>query len=366
MAEVTQQSKARHKEDFLQAFSPSIAEATALAYKGASPDIQAKLRRVVDVWKDRNIFEREVQEAMEARLDGASQELHDSYLYQLTNTVIELDKTRSTTKVGGFGGPIFGAAASTSIPAELTSLVAPQQAVSKCAPSLKGAAASAETEYQRLIDATSTVPAPAVHAARLTGLLKTLATAEGAVSECIKARKELLLALEKLLHSNRESLVGEERQLEQLSDRRKWAENEKKNVELAIIGGLPSNSKEQTPTNHSPGSPVPEPDRPQVEALTPPHVQDHEDFYNNSPGPRNGESHDIPVLSSTAPAPHQNTFPSAPGIEMLSNLASQYQAVPVNEAKKRKIANSDDFPDLGGDDGIEADVAEMLRKDNVA
>lgn len=68
--EVTQQSKARHKEEFLQAFSPFIADATALAYKGASSDIQSKLRRVVDVWRDRNIFEREIQEAMEGRLDG--------------------------------------------------------------------------------------------------------------------------------------------------------------------------------------------------------------------------------------------------------------------------------------------------------
>jgi regulator of Ty1 transposition protein 103 len=65
-----QQSKARHKEDFLQAFSPFIADATSLAYKGASSEIQAKLRRVVDVWKERNIFERDIQEAMEARLDG--------------------------------------------------------------------------------------------------------------------------------------------------------------------------------------------------------------------------------------------------------------------------------------------------------
>lgn len=68
--EVTQQSKARHKEDFLQAFSPYIAEATTLAYTGANSDIQSKLRRVVDVWRERNIFDRQIQEAMEAKLDG--------------------------------------------------------------------------------------------------------------------------------------------------------------------------------------------------------------------------------------------------------------------------------------------------------
>lgn len=70
LTEVTQQSKARHKDDFLVAFSPVIAEATATAYKGAPADIQGKLRRVVDVWRDRGIFEQPIQAAVESRMDG--------------------------------------------------------------------------------------------------------------------------------------------------------------------------------------------------------------------------------------------------------------------------------------------------------
>lgn len=70
LIEVTQQSKARHKDDFLVAFSPVVAEAMATAYKGAPAEIQAKLRRVVDVWRDRNIFEQPIQAAVEARMDG--------------------------------------------------------------------------------------------------------------------------------------------------------------------------------------------------------------------------------------------------------------------------------------------------------
>lgn len=54
----------------MTAFSPVIAEAMAAAYRGASPDIQNKLRRVVDVWRDRNIFEAPIQAAVEARIDG--------------------------------------------------------------------------------------------------------------------------------------------------------------------------------------------------------------------------------------------------------------------------------------------------------
>lgn len=71
--EVAQQSKARRKDDFLIAFSPIIAEATAIAYKGATNEVQQKIRRVVEVWRQRQIFEHTIQEAVEARIDGKMQ-----------------------------------------------------------------------------------------------------------------------------------------------------------------------------------------------------------------------------------------------------------------------------------------------------
>lgn len=70
LVEVTQQSKARNRPDFVLAFAPVIAEALAIAYKGAPADIQGKLRRVVEVWADRNIFEPPIQAAIESRLQG--------------------------------------------------------------------------------------------------------------------------------------------------------------------------------------------------------------------------------------------------------------------------------------------------------
>jgi regulator of Ty1 transposition protein 103 len=70
VTEVAQQSKARRKEDFLIAFSPVIAEATATAYKGATNEVQQKLRRVVEVWRQRQIFELPIQESIETRIDG--------------------------------------------------------------------------------------------------------------------------------------------------------------------------------------------------------------------------------------------------------------------------------------------------------
>lgn len=68
--EVAQQSKARKKDDFLIAFSPIIADASAIAYKGATNEVQQKLRRVIEVWRQRQIFETPIQEAIESRIDG--------------------------------------------------------------------------------------------------------------------------------------------------------------------------------------------------------------------------------------------------------------------------------------------------------
>jgi len=60
------------------------------------------------------------------------------------------------------------------------------------------------------------------------------------------------------------------------------------------------------------------------------------------------------------------------GSDLLSSLATSY-ARPVGgtssgvaSAKKRKLNAGDDFPDLGGDamDGLDADVAEMLRRES--
>lgn len=49
-----------------------IAEASAIAYKGAPNDIQQKLRRVVEVWGQRLIWEPDVQTAIVAKIDGNS------------------------------------------------------------------------------------------------------------------------------------------------------------------------------------------------------------------------------------------------------------------------------------------------------
>ncbi|TVY34110.1 UPF0400 protein [Lachnellula subtilissima] len=288
--EVAQQSKARHKDDFLIAFSPVIAEATATAYKGATNEI----------------FDVGIQESIETRID-------------------DLDKTRSSGK--RLGGSIFSSNTG-STPNELAPLVEPQQTLTKSALTAKTALTNANQDYDKLNDPAATTPTAPVHAARLNGLLKSLANAEGAVAEGIKARKALIEGLEKILGTNRAALAADEAQLSELTSRKNQTDTKKRDVEDTIMRGFNPNSTPSTPAgvgdgspaaNQSPITPAPEPDRPEVEALTPP---------------------GYPQPPATEPVPE------------------------FDLVKKRKL-NDSDFPDLGGDamDGLDADVAEMLMKD---
>lgn len=281
----------------------------------------------------------------------------------------EIDRTRPAAKVGGFGGhAAFSSSSASSVPPELTPLVTPQLALTKSLQPMKSTVKTAGTEYEKLADPAALTAALPVQAARLNGLLKTLANAEGAVTECIRARRDLLRELEKILTTNRDALEGEEKQMMELSGRRTEVEQKKQSVEVAILRGRSvSNNDMSGDDNRASDSPVPEPDRPMVEALTPPHVPDDDDdnLYDAPAEHQNGQHQSVPFHnSSTQPSTQSPFSTAAPGIEMLSNLASQYQAVPLNGAKRRKIETTDEFPDLGGDDGIDADVKEMLRKDS--
>ncbi|KAG5925417.1 hypothetical protein E4U42_004313 [Claviceps africana] len=324
--EVVQQSRIRHKEDFVIAFSPVVAEATSLSYKGAPADIQAKLRRVVDVWKDRSIFEAPIQKAVEARLD-------------------ELDKARGAPK-SGFGGSPFG---STSIPSDLTHLVNSHQEVVKQSAPLTSTIASAIEEYDKQLDPGNTVPSAPVYAARLNGLLKILANAENAVAECVKARENLVSSLEKLLNSSRTSLASDKKAIINLRERKQSIEKKKQEVEMAIMRALGPAEKDTVPRECGPEIPIPEPGRPEVEALTPP------------PMSKGQEVAPLEILHEIEAAPSVEA-----GSDMNQEPAPDLQSLPISvkgSNKRRRIDDGDDFSDLIGNDNIDPEVAKLLGND---
>ena len=258
----------------------------------------------------------------------------------ILNPRIELDKARGTARPGFSGSPF----APSSIPSEFAPLVSTHQKITKLGLSLKGTVENADQEYEKQTDPSSAPPSAPVYAARLNGLLKTLANAEGAVEDSVKAREMLISGLEKLLQSNKTALESERSSASELSRRKGEIEDKKSKVELAIMRALGPADNDGSPAEGAQPNTDSEPQGPEMEALTPTSIEEE-------PADPWAES----AQEETNATKEEETSESAP--------AYQTVVVTTNGSKKRRrVDDSGDFPDLGGeDDGIDADVAEMLK-----
>jgi regulator of Ty1 transposition protein 103 len=388
-----QQSRARSKTDFLLAFEPLIGDATALAYKNASVEIQNKIRRVIEVWRQRAIFDTKIQDALEKRLD-------------------DIDKTRGAQRgVGGsgkLGGSLFGGGSGGGVPAELESVSKSQTAVTKAETSARGVVAATNTEHAKLTDPNTPLPSPPVHAAKLASLMKTLASAHSAVESSIKARTELIAGLEQLLEKNRSSLATDQATATDLSSRLTTTETRKREVEDGIMRGL---SNPATPSNQSPGvgsgpssnsandNEPTAPDYeeftppPEIESFTPPPAVDASENEPDSfaigedvpaeqllADPSGAEviseqqpthdepppSHEPPAMLESQPTKPDNAF----GADILSSLqmpqvrhaSSEIPAESADPRLKRRKMSHNQPDDVIGSNGVDEDsVAAMLQ-----
>jgi hypothetical protein len=186
----------RKKEEFLRAFEPILAEATQTAYKGSPADTQNKIRRVVEVWRQRQIFSPPTQQEVEKRINGMHGHVWSTGV-MLTST--EVDTSRAPRKQA-LGGSLFSAS---SIPPELAQVAPLATSLQKAELNTKPAVGAANQDYEKHTAPGNPMPSPPMHAAGLAALVKKLAVAEGAVAESIKARQALVAGLEKLLEENK-------------------------------------------------------------------------------------------------------------------------------------------------------------------
>lgn len=312
----------------------------------------------------------------------------------------DLDKSRSAGKKPLLGGSLFSNSSGPSAPTEIQPLVPLQISVSKAVASANSAAATADVEYDKLTDPSKTIPTPPVHAARLSALLKSLASAEGAVSESIKARRALLDGLEKIVGMNRSALVAEEAQHVEFSTRKGLIEAKKREVEDGIMRGLSAESSpaaphatltpdskvhvngKGTPRSHDASSAQLE--RPHVEELTPPPVESLTPV--GSPHAEAAQPYSTTSFGSTLVHTQQSTnhlhpesmpvasLPPAvtPGSDLLTSLSMppvrHYAGSPGagNTYKRRRL--EPDYSAFGaGEDAmadLDEDVAELLRAES--
>ncbi|OAP65230.1 hypothetical protein AYL99_01202 [Fonsecaea erecta] len=221
--DIVQNARARKRTEFPDAFSPLMAEAIQTAYRSSPAEIQGKIRRVVEVWRTRNVFEVPILDAIDARVD-------------------EIDKSKgSGGKKTLLGNSLFGSTSSSgAMPKELETLAPLQIAVTKETISARPAIDNAQNEYTKLNDPEVVSPSPPVHAAQLSSLIKSLAAAESSVSASIKARKALIADLERILEINKAALAKDEDTYLTLESRKSSTEAKKREVEDAILRGLSS------------------------------------------------------------------------------------------------------------------------------
>lgn len=364
--EVVQQSKARRRVEFVAAFSPIMAEGTSAAYKGAPYEIQQKIRRVIEVWRQRQIFDTSVQDQVEKSLD-------------------ELDKNRGPGKKAGLGGSLFGGS---STPRELQPLASLQTALTKTDTTRKPAVTTADDEYAKITDPATPTPTPPVHAARLSQVLKNLATAEGAVAETLKARRELIGELEKMLTSHKAVLADEEKKHEELGVRRQSIENKKREVEDSIMRGLTEQPQQpqQQQQQDQPAPPFEDPRLAYIPQQTAAYQTDSDDLEPQRP---DVESLTPPPVESITPVGSPNAAASAFAATVVPDVAvhdfahahatilpqtrerddagatNGYGAEYGSAPKKRRLGEGDN-QEFGGSDqfeGIDDDVAAMLGKE---
>ena len=246
--EVIQQTKNHGKDEFYKAFSPIIADAFGECYTGANTDTRGKLKRVVGIWRERNIFDPDVQNAVEKRVQ-------------------DVDRGRSAK--GKLGGNLFASGGSdgTNIPSELKELANLQTNLSKAALASSDATKTAASEHSTLTAADYTIPTPPVHAARLNQLLKSLATAHSSLSTTLAARDALITGLEKVVNDNRAAREREVLELKDLGEKRPEIEERKMKVEDAIMRGLGAEEAAAATAQINGAEDIPRPD---FEELTPP------------------------------------------------------------------------------------------------
>ncbi|KAI5779690.1 RNA polymerase II-binding domain-containing protein [Geopyxis carbonaria] len=256
--EIVQQSKGRNKPEFLNSFAPIVADGTEAAYKGCPSDIQGKIRRVIQVWRERSIFNPEIQVKIEARVDD-----------------VDKSKTSGAKGFGGLklgGGFLGGGGASTAnVPLELVPIMKTHKDLAEKASSVTISTGTANTEFQKQFD-TENLPPPPVYAARLSSLLKTLDTADHAIKGAIEARKAHIRNIERLLEQSRTALVKDENTAHDIQNKKSRTEQTKNDVENMIVNTMDDNSNGDG-CGQSGGIDSKSPDEiksPEIEALTPP------------------------------------------------------------------------------------------------
>lgn len=234
-------------------------DAVAIGYRGAGADIRTKIKRVVEVWRQRAIFDEAFQSAAESRIK-------------------ELESSQSAIGKKLLGGSLFSSNAGPgpAAPVEIKPMIPLQEKVSQSESELSDIVLQAEKDAKDVTENPAS-QAP-LRIARYHKALKSLSQAETAVTDSIKARRDLVEELEKLVKVNRDTIAEAERRLSGFKEQTAIIGSLKQRDENDVMRGPAPNGDESVPLQSNGGetnnNELEDAERPPTEELTPPTMED--------------------------------------------------------------------------------------------
>lgn len=207
--EVVQQSRAKRKDEFVNAFARVIAPALGTAYSQASKEVKERIKRVVGVWTQRQIFSPQILQDISKNLDSSAPSTVGS------TSAMDLQT-----------------------PAALKSVSAIQQKLDKTALQADKQFDSIVEEYTSVMESDA-LPAPPEYFAKLNQLYDKLKAASTATYNCIDLRKQLEKELQALMEDNKNQLSKLEGQHVELSTRTKHVGDTRAEVQQMVVSSEP-------------------------------------------------------------------------------------------------------------------------------
>ncbi|KAK9480162.1 RNA polymerase II-binding domain-containing protein [Lipomyces japonicus] len=239
--EVVQQSKARKKDEFIQAFSKVIISTIEGVYRQASQDLQNKIRRVIEIWRERAIF----SEMLVADLDSKLE---------------DVDKKKAKPLGGGRrigqGMNSFGLG----LPPEVSKLATAYNDITAKGSATGTQIATADKEFDQLFadDLSTSKHDPAGYAARAEQALSSIEAAVAASEAVITSRTAVIAQLESLLDVHKAALDSEHGAHNQLLEKQSKVRDILQNVNNKILQAAPDNENDNLVSTKNDDIPDPE------------------------------------------------------------------------------------------------------------
>lgn len=297
--EIVQQSRAKKKNEFLQAFEKVLPSAIESTYRSVPSDVKARIKRVVDVWKQRQIFSPQVLQDIESRISKNS----DSAKIN--------DNVSGNSSLGLFGAMSGGGSSST--PQELSTLISTFQNTQKGHENAFNAGKKSIKDYDDLLQADN-LPAPPIYAKRLADLLTAIQQSSFALKTQIKTRQDYERALKKLLQESETQSKEENDLLNAVAAKEQEAAEVKQEVESMLVSDLQQDDDAEIK------APSPEPLSDNEEDSYVPQELDTSAVPSYSPGSSDEEDEAQPVIKKSKVG---HSSDSIPGLDpAVANLLS--------------------------------------------